>query len=79
MKLTPVANIEGDAAAFNTANRNNRKIDYSAIPTVVFSLPPLVMVGDTEEEDRKKGRVFMVNPEDSSSWYNSRRKRHNHS
>ncbi len=74
MKLTPVAGLEGEAAGYNIANGNSRKVDYRAIPTVVFSEPPLAMVGETEEEAGKNGRDFIVSSGDSSSWYNSRRK-----
>lgn len=73
-RLTPIAGIEGDAAAFNIVHGNGRKVVYDATPTVVFSSPPLAMVGLTEEGAKRTGRKVRVSSGDSSTWYNSRRK-----
>ncbi len=73
-KLTPVANIEGEAAGYNIIHGNTRKPDYRGIPTVVFSSPPLARVGLSEKEARESGRKVKINSGDSSGWYNSRRK-----
>lgn len=75
MKLTPVANIEGEAAAYNIVHGNSKTPDYRAIPTVVFSSPPLSMVGLTEDQASKIGRKVNVKSGDTSGWYNSRRKK----
>jgi len=53
--LTPVAIAAGRRLAdrlFN--NQAERKLDYSNIPTVMFSHPPIGTVGLTEAEARKK-------------------------
>lgn len=73
-KLTPVAGIEGSVAADNMLSGNTEKADYTGIPTVVFSSPPLSMVGMTEAEAKSKGISLKVNKGDLSSWYNSRRR-----
>lgn len=73
-KLTPVANIEGEAAGYNIVNGNAMSPSHEAIPTVVFSFPPLAMVGLTEEGAVRSGKRYHVNSGDSSGWYNSRRK-----
>jgi glutathione reductase (NADPH) len=52
VQLTPVAIREGHAFADSVFGNNPRTIDYSAIPTAVFSNPPIAGVGLTEEEAR---------------------------
>lgn len=79
--LTPVAAREGKIAAKNMLNGNVRKIDsYEAVPSVVFTIPPLASVGMLEEEARKKsGLEFEVNHQDTSTWYASTRISEKHS
>ena len=50
--LTPVAIAEGAAVAQTVFNDNPTGMDYSNIPTAVFSQPPLSCVGLTEAEAR---------------------------
>jgi glutathione reductase (NADPH) len=50
VQLTPVAIREGHAFADSVFGGNPRTIDYSTIPTAVFSNPPIAGVGMTEEE-----------------------------
>jgi glutathione reductase (NADPH) len=52
VQLTPVAIREGHAFADTVFGGNPRIIDYSAIPTAVFSNPPIAAVGPTEDEAR---------------------------
>ncbi|RDV06882.1 glutathione-disulfide reductase [Sphingorhabdus pulchriflava] len=52
VQLTPVAIREGHAFADTVFGNNPRTIDYGAIPTAVFSNPPIAGVGMTEEEAR---------------------------
>jgi glutathione reductase (NADPH) len=52
VQLTPVAIREGHAFADSVFGGNPRTIDYSCIPTAVFSNPPIAGVGMTEEEAR---------------------------
>lgn len=58
VQLTPVAIREGHAFADTVFGNNPRTVDYSAIPTAVFSNPPIAGVGMTEEEAR--GRLADV-------------------
>jgi glutathione reductase (NADPH) len=73
LPLTPVASLEGHVAASNMLKGNHRKPDYSGVPTVVFTIPPLASVGLQEEAARKQGLKFSVNHEETSGWYSSRR------
>jgi glutathione reductase (NADPH) len=50
VQLTPVAIREGHAFADTLFGGNPRTVDYSSIPTAVFSNPPISSVGMTEEE-----------------------------
>jgi glutathione reductase (NADPH) len=52
VQLTPIAIREGHAFADTVFGGNPRTIDYRAIPTAVFSNPPISGVGLTEEEAR---------------------------
>jgi glutathione reductase (NADPH) len=52
VQLTPVAIREGHAFADSVFGGNPRSVDYRAIPTAVFSNPPLASVGMTEDEAR---------------------------
>jgi len=73
LPLTPVASMEGGIAAANLLEGNRHKSNYTGVPTVVFTVPPLAAVGMQEDEVRAKGLKFKVNHGDSSGWYSSRR------
>jgi glutathione reductase (NADPH) len=72
-RLTPVAAYEGGIVAENLLRGNHMMPDYTAIPTVAFTVPPLARVGLTEEEGRARGLKFRVHQEDTAAWYSSRR------
>lgn len=54
VNLTPVALAEGMVLAKNLYDDQDIRLDYSDIPTCVFSQPNLGTVGLTEEEARQK-------------------------
>ncbi|MEO6041603.1 MAG: glutathione-disulfide reductase [Croceibacterium sp.] len=54
IQLTPVAIREGHAFADTVFGGNPRTVDYSCVPSAVFSHPPLCGVGMTEGEARNK-------------------------
>jgi len=55
-QLTPVALAEGMAVARRLFKPEQyRKVDYTTIPTAVFSLPNMATAGLTEEEAREQG------------------------
>ncbi len=53
--LTPVALAEGMALAETLFNDNPTVVDYTTIPSAVFSQPPIGTVGLTETEARDQG------------------------
>jgi glutathione reductase (NADPH) len=73
LPLTPVAGLDGRVIATNLLDGNTRKPDYTIVPTVAFSIPPLAAVGLGEEDARKHGLQFTVKQEDTSDWYSSHR------
>ncbi|MBD9417426.1 glutathione-disulfide reductase [Pseudomonas sp. PDM16] len=61
VQLTPVALAEGMAVARRLFKPDEyRKLDYSLIPTAVFSLPNIATVGLTEEQAREQGHEVKV-------------------
>jgi glutathione reductase (NADPH) len=54
VQLTPVAIREGHAFADTFFGNQPRQVDYSCIPSAVFSHPPLAGVGMTEGQARNK-------------------------
>ena len=53
VQLTPVAIREGQAFADTVFGNRPHRVDYSCIPSAVFSHPPLAGVGMTESEARQ--------------------------
>jgi len=79
LPLTPVASAEGHVVASNMLKGNHRKPNYSGVPTVVFTVPPLASAGLREDVARQRGLKFKVKHEDTSGWYSSRRVNLKHS
>jgi glutathione reductase (NADPH) len=77
--LTPVAGYEGLIVAKNLLEGRHTTADYRAIPSVVFTLPPLARAGLTEAEALATGLDVTVKYEDTAGWYSSRRLGEEHS
>ncbi len=73
LPLTPVAAHEGFIVASNLLHGNTKRPDYRGIPSVVFTEPPLAMVGLTEVQARQQGRDIRVKCEDTPRWFSNRR------
>src|SRR6266516_3342133 len=71
--LTPVAGMQGDIVARNLLEGNRHTPNYTGIPSVVFTTPPLARVGLLEEAARAQGLHFTTHHEDTSGWQSSRR------
>jgi glutathione reductase (NADPH) len=71
--LTPVAAYEGRVVADNLLQGNHRKPTYVAVPSVVFTVPPLASTGLLERDARDRGLMFQTNYQNTSKWYSSRR------
>jgi len=58
-QLAHVASFQGMIAA-EAANGGSAKMDYSAIPIAIFTLPEIARVGLTEEEAMKTGKEITI-------------------
>ncbi len=58
--LTPVATAQGHALADALFGHSERFVDLSAVPSAVFSQPPIATVGATEEQARAEGTATDV-------------------
>jgi glutathione reductase (NADPH) len=71
--LTPVAGMQGDIVARNLLEGNQHTPNYTGIPSVVFTTPPLARVGLDEVTAHAQGLRFSTHHQDTSGWYSSRR------
>jgi glutathione reductase (NADPH) len=78
-QLATVADEEGKIAAQNILNGNTKKVDYSVLPSAVFTIPNLASVGLTEDEAKQKGIDFRVNHGTTTGMPSSKRIGENHS
>ena len=73
LPLTPVATYEGSLVATNLIKGNVLKSNYSGLPSVVFTIPPIASVGMQEKEAKEAGFKFRIKHENTASWASSRR------
>lgn len=73
LRLTPVAALEAHAVIDNLLENKGSTVDYTGIPSAVFTLPPLARVGLLEAEARAQGLAFRVKHESVPDWYTARR------
>ncbi|SDI99584.1 dihydrolipoyl dehydrogenase family protein [Natribacillus halophilus] len=66
--LTPISGEEGSVVADNLVKGNHKHMDYTAMPSVVFTLPKVAKVGMTEDEAYQKGVNVAVHDHDTTSW-----------
>lgn len=71
VQLTPVAIREGHAFADNRFGGKNIYVDYSNIPSAVFSNPPIGAVGLTEAEAREQGMDIEIYTSDFRAMKNA--------
>ncbi|HEY3162212.1 MAG TPA: NAD(P)/FAD-dependent oxidoreductase [Vicinamibacterales bacterium] len=77
--LTPVASYEGRVVAANLLEGNHTRAEYVAVPSVVFTIPPLARAGVDEDEARRQQLRFTVRYEETAEWHSSRRVGEQHS
>src|SRR5712671_1343902 len=71
--LTPVSSHDAKIAAANMLEGNLLKPNYTGVPSVAFSVPPIAAVGLSEADARKQGLGFRVKSQKASDWYTARR------
>lgn len=70
--LTPVVSMEAALVAKNILG-GNEKIDYPAIPSVVFTSPKLASIGISMEEASANPEKYQIKNHDTTNWYTYRR------
>lgn len=60
LQFTPVARAQGSAVASALLGQPVESLDYAAIPTAVFTVPELAMVGLSEETATASGLEYQV-------------------
>jgi glutathione reductase (NADPH) len=73
LQLTPKADEDVRVLTANLLHGNTRRVNYDAIASAVFTIPPLASVGLGEEAARAAGLKFRVNHQDTSGWFHTRR------
>ena len=69
-----MAVYDGKIVASNLLKGNHIKPNYTGVPSVVFTIPPLASVGLQESVAREAGLHFKTKFEkNTSGWYTSRR------
>jgi len=71
--LTTKAAHDAEVVSMNLLEGNKRRVDYSGIATVAFTVPPLAAAGLTEDAARIKGLKYSARWQDTSQWLSSRR------
>ncbi|MFP1686835.1 dihydrolipoyl dehydrogenase family protein [Listeria innocua] len=70
--LTPVVSMEAALVAKNILG-GNEKIDYPAIPSVIFTSPKLASIGISMEEANANPEKYQIKNHDTTNWYTYRR------
>jgi glutathione reductase (NADPH) len=73
LPLTPVAALEAHAVLDNLLGRAEASVDYTGIPSAVFTLPTLARVGLLEAEARQQGLSFKMAHASVPGWFTARR------
>ena len=73
LPLTPVAALEAHTVVANLLENKGATVDYTGIPSAVFTLPPLARVGLLEAQAHAQGLRFRVKHESVPSWFTARR------
>ncbi len=72
LPLTPVAGYTGEIVAENILSGNTRTTDFHGLATMVYTIPPLGVVGLSEAQARERGLEIDVHSGDMTQWYSSR-------
>lgn len=71
--LTPVSSHDAKVAMANMLDSAGIRPNYSGVPSVAFTVPPIAAVGLSETEASAQGRDFSVNAASIPEWFTARR------
>jgi glutathione reductase (NADPH) len=66
--LTPVAAHDAEIVIANLLEGQSLEPDYTGVPSVAFTMPPIARVGMTEDEAVESGLRFRVNQDEMTDW-----------
>lgn len=70
--LTPISSHDAKVVAGNLLEGNRYKSDYRGVPSVAFTIPPIVAVGLSDVDARKQGFKFRVHVQKAPDWFTAR-------
>lgn len=70
--LTPVSSHDAKTVAANLLGGNNHVPDYTGVPSVAFTIPPIAAVGLTEAAVRAAGTKFRMKSKRVDQWFTAR-------
>lgn len=70
--LTPVSTYDAKVAVGNMLNGQQQAVDYRAVPSVAFTIPPIASVGIDEAEAKERQLKFRVRCANAAEWYTAR-------
>ncbi|MSU92105.1 NAD(P)/FAD-dependent oxidoreductase [Rhodobacteraceae bacterium 2CG4] len=70
--LTPVTSHDGNVVAANLLEGNHSTPNYTGVPSVAFTLPPLARVGLNESEAHEQGLKFRTRCDRTPGWFSTR-------
>lgn len=70
--LTPVASLDAQTVVDDLLDKSPTRPDYTGIPSVVFTSPPLARVGLSEHEARARVADLRVRHEATFNWFSVR-------
>lgn len=73
LSFTSVAMRESPVVAENILKGNVRQLDYSTVPSILFTQPKMAMIGLTEAKAIEKGYEIEVKRFDTTNWYTYKR------
>ena len=72
LPLTPVSSHDAKVAAGNILEGNHLRPNYTGVPSVAFTLPPIASVGLSEHQAREQGFRFCMKSDLVPGWYAAR-------
>lgn len=70
--LTPVSSHDAKVVAANLLDGNIQTPNYTGVPSVAFTIPPIAAVGLTEAAARERGLNFRMQSERVDGWFTAR-------
>ncbi|MFT5220265.1 MAG: glutathione reductase (NADPH) [Planctomycetota bacterium] len=71
-QLSPVATYEGRLVGKNIVDNAGLSVDYSVLPSAVYTVPAVSSVGLTEAEAEQSDHDYEVHSVDMTDWFSSR-------